>query len=959
MEREHVLSVLYDLALTIGGETRIDALFGKALQRLLYHTAFPAGLVLTDIQHTGAAACGRIVSVSGDHRLKQRVGQVIALDPVLAGDTIELLDADTLSADLNDNGQYRHGLKLPVDGATLILLLAVQPTAHSLPLAQTFRPVLENLSRSIMLCRSGGLHTRAPEQDRDRARSELAAELAHSEHARTLLRSLNDTIPDLVWLKDPDGIYLACNRAFEGLYGVPETSLLGHSDYDFVSRELADFFRANDRAALAAGSPSVNEEWLTFAATGYRGLFETIKTPLKTEAGKVLGVLGIARDITARKAAEDALRASEERFELAMRAANDGLWDWDMQSGAVYYSPRWKSMLGYADDELENAFSTWERLVDADDRQRTLAMIEHCIASISEGFVTEFRMRHRQGHWVHILSRAIMVRDSAGKPLRMVGTHVDISERKAAEQAVVEKEKAEAADQAKSQFLANMSHEIRTPLNGVLGLAKMGERGVTPEMALELFRKIGIAGKHLLHVVNDILDFSKIDAGKLTVEKHPFLLVNSVHNAANLVRNQAEDKHLSLALHLEDGLPEWVEGDALRLEQILANLLSNAVKFTNHGRITLAVSTAHERLLFRVTDTGIGMTESQLSRLFKPFEQADNSTSRRFGGSGLGLAISYSLARLMGGALQAGSQPGAGSEFTLSLPLIPTHGVVEQDSPIHVHAGARLQGLRLLAAEDVEINRLVLAEMLEREGASVSFAENGCKALAALKDRGASGFDAILMDVQMPDMDGYEATRQIRLLAPALPVIGLTAHALAEEREKCFASGMADHVSKPFDEDQLIATLLRHVPRPSASGSGVADQNAACDLPPPFSPVTMIDWETLALRFNNNHAMLDKIIAAACRTLAGSPQELRQAACARDPAALSRIAHGLKSVTGNLAAMHLSELAAQIEISARDRSDDAGVLADTLADQIELLLGELTRRQQAATGQPSRNSGSS
>ena len=818
MEREYVLSVLYDLTLTIGGETQLAALFRKVLQRLLYHTAFPSGLVLSDYRIEGEATYGCIVCVIGDHRLEQRIGQSIELPDSLLSRKIELLDDGSLPTDLNQGNKYHHYLKLPVDERNLILLLSPHIPTTALPLTQVFQPVLANLSKSILLCRNSEYLTHTLESDRDQARSDLAAALEQSEHERVLLRSLNDTIPDLVWLKDPNGVYLACNQAFEGLYGVSEAQLLGRTDHDFVTHKQADRFCENDLAILRAGIQSSFEEWLTFASNGYRGLFETIKTPLKSNNGKILGVLSIARDITARKQTEEALRISEERFELAMRAANDGLWDWNLQTNSVFYSPRWKSMLGYAEQELENAFSTWEQLVDTDGKAKTLALIADCIAGRADGFVTEFRMRHREGHWVDVLSRGIMMRDDWRQPLRMVGIHADISERKAAERAIVEKEKAEASTQAKSQFLANMSHEIRTPLNGVLGLAKMGEHSASLEKSREIFERINVSGQHLLQVINDILDFSKIEAGKFLAENHSFDLFASVDNVTNLFKEQAALKSLRLTIELADGLPSWVKGDALRMEQILINLLSNAIKFTTAGEVSLRISAEASNLSFRIRDTGIGMSEDHLSNLFKPFEQADSSTTRRFGGTGLGLAISINLARIMGGDIKASSRLREGSEFTLILPLVTATPLTEPAKPQSQVADGRLQGMHLLAAEDVEINRMILADLLDREKARVSFAENGQQVLDLLDARGISEFDMVLMDVQMPVMDGYEATRRIRQRFPQLPVIGLTAHALDEERERCFSAGMVDHVTKPIDPDHLIEVIRLHAITRQSSG---------------------------------------------------------------------------------------------------------------------------------------------
>jgi CheY-like chemotaxis protein len=275
-----------------------------------------------------------------------------------------------------------------------------------------------------------------------------------------------------------------------------------------------------------------------------------------------------------------------------------------------------------------------------------------------------------------------------------------------------------------------------------------------------------------------------------------------------------------LRVELEDGLPPWVVGDALRLKQVLLNLLANAVKFTPKGEVVLGVSGHEAQIVFKVADTGIGMDAAQILRLFQPFEQADSSTTRRFGGTGLGLAISDNLVRLMGGSIAVASRPGIGSTFTVSLTLPaaePPAAVATAGSAASVR---RLAGLRLLAVEDAEINRLVLESQLHHEGAQVAFAEDGQIAVNAVAQAGVGTFDAVLMDVQMPVMDGLTATRHIRQIAPWLPVIGLTAHALQDELERCLAAGMVERVVKPVDLDLLVAAVLRHVARPVDSVLG-------------------------------------------------------------------------------------------------------------------------------------------
>jgi CheY-like chemotaxis protein/nitrogen-specific signal transduction histidine kinase len=373
------------------------------------------------------------------------------------------------------------------------------------------------------------------------------------------------------------------------------------------------------------------------------------------------------------------------------------------------------------------------------------------------------------------------------------------------------KSAAEKANLAKSTFLANMSHEIRTPLNAVLGLAQIGMRDSFGSPASNTFGSIAEAGEHLLGVINDILDISKIEANKLTIEYRPFALQAIVDGVMSFVIGRAKEKGLSLSVSLASDLPDWVAGDGLRLAQILTNLLSNAIKFTSSGEVTVAVDRDGDDTYFRISDTGIGMTDEQRARLFQPFEQADTSTTRTYGGTGLGLAISMNLARLMAGDISVESVLDRGSCFTLHLRL-PSVAAVESAAGASPTVGSGLYGLSVLAVDDVAVNRMLLEDLLVHEGAYVVLAENGQQALDRLTQEGGARFDVILMDVQMPGMDGFDTTRKVSLIAPGLPVVGLTAYALAEEREKCLASGMVDVVTKPINLKILVETIRRQAP---------------------------------------------------------------------------------------------------------------------------------------------------
>ncbi|MBI4740352.1 MAG: response regulator [Betaproteobacteria bacterium] len=408
----------------------------------------------------------------------------------------------------------------------------------------------------------------------------------------------------------------------------------------------------------------------------------------------------------------------------------------------------------------------------------------------------------------------------------------DIGERKRAEAARLAADAARAANlveaerlaQLKNDFLANMSHEIRTPLNGVLNLALIGRRDSDAgSKAHATFARIHEAGRHLLAVVNDILDFSKIEAGKLKIEQVAIDPGSFLDRAVEFAAAKAKAKGLAFRLRKAADLPAACLGDPLRLTQILVNLLDNAVKFSGHGGVTLSAGRGAdpggEHLLFEIADTGIGMSEAQLGRLFGAFEQADGSTTRRFGGTGLGLSICKRLVDLMGGEIGVASVVGAGTRFTVRLPLVEVAPPPPQLAAPSPEAGLPLAGIAILAAEDDAINRMVLEELLVTRGAILTCVDNGKLAVERVERDGADAWHIVLMDIQMPVMDGHAAARHLRDHAPGLPIVGLTAHAMETEREKCLASGMLDRVTKPIEPEDLMAAILRHA-RPSSGGCG-------------------------------------------------------------------------------------------------------------------------------------------
>ncbi len=546
-------------------------------------------------------------------------------------------------------------------------------------------------------------------------------------------------------------------------------------------------------------------------------------------------------------------------------------------------------------------------------------------------------------------------------------THELIQHRNHLEQIVSAKVSAlaiarEAADEAnrtamvKSQFLANMSHEIRTPINAVLGFSRIGMRDCQEEAMRATFERIHVAGSHLLGVINDVLDFSKIEAGKLSLDVRPFQLDHLLDSACNLMLPIASQKELGFPIEKSGPLPSWMLGDEQRVLQILVNLLSNAFKFTSNGSVSLRLAGDGDILQFQIVDTGIGMSGEEISRLFRPFEQADASSTRRFGGTGLGLVISKTLAEQMGGRIDVTSQLGIGSVFTLRLPLPAT----EAPSPLSGDGACTpgseagnpllsekpLAGLHILAAEDEHFNRLILEDMLLKAGARCTLVENGAEAVAKVI-RHPDVYDLVLMDVQMPVMDGHQATRDILQLAPTLPVIGLTAHALREERERCFAAGMVEHLTKPIDPATLIVAVQK------LGLSGVVTETVSVLPEPTHAQIATdgtaegageIDFAALDARFVHQPEFVGELLKALIKGHASTPALLRQHVEDDALEELRKLAHRIKGLAANLSSANIQHLAGLTEQSLLHADNRAPELAKQLADRIESMIDQARQR---------------
>jgi len=589
-------------------------------------------------------------------------------------------------------------------------------------------------------------------------------------------------------------------------------------DLDQVRQAFAD-------TLIPGGTGAFEMEYRVRTRDGsWRHVLVRSKVVARDAAGNTARVVGTIGDITARKEAELRLKASEERYQLAMEASRDGLWDSDLLTGTGTWSANTFTLLGYEPGEIEPSFASWQSITHPDDREAYRSARQVYLASGADApFEFEYRLVRKDGRVLHVRSRSkIVARDAAGVPTRMVGTVSDITARKEAEIALRRaKEAAEAADRSKSEFLANMSHEIRTPLNGVFGMLQLlKETPLTPEQA-SLADTALESGRHLLAILNDILDLSRIEAGRLTLRSEPFDLAAALDMVAKSFGVACREKGIELRLNIDPWLPRLLVGDESRLRQVVFNLVGNAVKFTDHGAVTLTAWRLADRpdgrttVYLEVEDSGIGIPDDKLTAIFEPFSQVDGSSTRRHQGAGLGLAIVRRLVSLMGGALAMESAPGEGTRAAVSLTFgLPT--ATELAAMPLVADDLAAGPLTVLVAEDDQVNRRLVEAFLTRLGHTAVSVADGRAALAALA---ANTFDCVVMDIQMPEMDGLEAIRAIRAGAVPdradTPILALTAHAMEGDREMVLAAGADFYLSKPVRKEALAAALARIMcPRP-------------------------------------------------------------------------------------------------------------------------------------------------
>jgi PAS domain S-box-containing protein len=820
--------------------------------------------------------------------------------------------------------------------------------------------------------------------ERERREADFRRTLETTEATAARLRELSHAVeqsPASVVITDPQGSIKYVNPGFSAATGYAPAETIGKNPRLLKSGvHPAEFYRKMWEV-LRCGEVW-HGEICNRRKNGSLFWEDATIAPVLDGDGRASHFVAVKIDVTARKQAEEALRASENRYRLLAENITDVVWTVDLDMRPTYVSPSIQAFCGFTPEEwmaktVEEKFTPESAAILKRGFFNAVSLVLDDPSQLgrSQCMEAEYRCKNGRTLWMELKMSWIMGKD--GRPEGALGISRDVTERRKAAEELREKTRrleeanrelaeaslaAQAANVAKSRFLANMSHEIRTPLNAILGFTEILVRNpdrAGPAERLNYLHTIHNSGEHLLSLINDILDLSKIEAERLELEQIRFSPQQVIGEVVSMLHVRALEKGLTLACYWVGPAPETIVGDPERFRQMLMNVVGNALKFTTAGGVSiesrLIDDSGGPRLSVRVIDTGCGIPEDKIDTIFDPFVQTDSSVTRKYGGTGLGLTICRRIAAALGGTITVSSRVGEGSTFTLLLPTGPLEQLRRPDAPAGdgppTPCPARppdsilLDGARILVAEDGETNRKLFSLVLRHAGATVTMAENGRMALdLALREP----TDLILMDMQMPVMDGYTATTRLREQGFAAPIIALTAHAMKGDQERCLAAGCSGYLSKPVDAGRLLATiaasLAGRAQQAAGSGKREVDRAPAPDPQPPIPnpqpllpdpqpllPPAAVPAPALVSQLDTSDPEFREVVVEFAGRLKTNLAAIRQAWAAEDLEELGRLSHWLKGTCGTAGFPQLTAPARQLdELVTQHRREDIPTWIETL-----------------------------
>ncbi len=768
-------------------------------------------------------------------------------------------------------------------------------------------------------------------------------------------RQIAENVNEIFWLRSNDKV-LYISPIYEQIWERPRDEL-----YDNPAL-FGNYIVEEDREKMKTiyyndfrNNGVFDQEFRIFTPSGAIKWVRTKSWVVAGTEGENLRTAGIAEDITQRKLAEKQLQESRERLEMAIFGADIGIWDWNIPADEITLNDRWATMLGYEPYPCISALTVWKELLHPDDELHVAETLRHYITGVSGKYEIEYRLKSCDGSYSWVLNRGkIIERDPDGKPIRMAGTQIDITRLKKLEsELITQKEKAESANRAKSVFLSKISHELRTPLNAIVGFGRLLNDLGLPQKAASYTDSIVSASDHLMSLITDILDFSRIEAGAITLANETFNLYEILTDIDSLLAHKAKEKGLVLKTTFHGSKYICVKSDRLRLRQVLVNFVGNSIKFTSRGTISVTCAIedtgdSHAPVTFTVSDTGIGIPDNLIEGLFQPFAQLHDSN----GGTGLGLSISREIVEAMGGSISAGNNDYGGAVFSFTVNLEIAASIMNDSSKDDSFESFTLANgsPRLLIVEDNQTNQMVITEMLDRIGITdCDIAHNGAIAI----EKAMSGsYDLILMDCQMPVVDGFEATQSIRnwetTTGRHTPIVGLSAYAFSDDRARGLASGMDEYLIKPVLPDSLTNMIKRYIKQtPMESGNMHSaihlhdnkpkNTHPSCENQAPGADV--IDRAEFKTIYDDDMEYASEFVERVRSRIDGYVELIIQGIEAKDFDTIRAVSHKINGDAAIVAARQLRASASAVEIAARENDiEQATALFPELERQVSLFM---------------------